>query len=83
MGRYAIEPDNATKSAKAKGSNLRVHFKVSPSNSNMVRTRHCCNKKLPLLPPSFNRSTASDLTGILLILVDIHTSKAVSTGHLL
>ena len=23
MGRYAIEPDNATKSAKAKGSNLR------------------------------------------------------------
>ena len=28
MGRYATEPDNATKSAKAKGSNLRVHFKV-------------------------------------------------------
>ena len=27
MTRYAIEPDNATKSAKAKGSNLRVHFK--------------------------------------------------------
>jgi hypothetical protein len=23
MGRYAIEPDNATKSAKARGSNLR------------------------------------------------------------
>ena len=29
MGRYAMEPDNASKSAKAKGSNLRVHFKVS------------------------------------------------------
>ena len=29
MGRYAAEPDNATKAAKAKGSNLRVHFKVS------------------------------------------------------
>ncbi len=28
MGRYAAEPDNATKSAKAKGSNLRVSFKV-------------------------------------------------------
>ena len=28
MARYAIEPDNATKSAKARGSNLRVHFKV-------------------------------------------------------
>merc|ERR1719512_540807 len=27
MTRYASEPDNATKSAKAKGSNLRVHFK--------------------------------------------------------
>ena len=31
MGRYATEPDNATKSAKAKGSNLRVHFKVQKS----------------------------------------------------
>ena len=29
MGRYASEPDNATKAAKAKGSNLRVHFKVN------------------------------------------------------
>ena len=28
MGRYAAEPDNATKAAKACGSNLRVHFKV-------------------------------------------------------
>merc|ERR1712088_1273010 len=27
MGRYAAEPDNATKAAKARGSNLRVHFK--------------------------------------------------------
>lgn len=29
MGRYAREPDNAVKSCKARGSNLRVHFKVS------------------------------------------------------
>lgn len=28
MGRYAREPDNATKSCKSRGSNLRVHFKV-------------------------------------------------------
>ena len=28
MGRYAAEPDNVPKSAKARGSNLRVHFKV-------------------------------------------------------
>uniref|UniRef100_A0A0K8TPN0 Large ribosomal subunit protein uL22 n=1 Tax=Tabanus bromius TaxID=304241 RepID=A0A0K8TPN0_TABBR len=27
MGRYAREPDNASKSCKARGSNLRVHFK--------------------------------------------------------
>ncbi len=33
MGRYAAEPDNATKSAKARGSNLRVSFKVSASKS--------------------------------------------------
>lgn len=29
MGRYAKDPDNATKSCKSRGSNLRVHFKVS------------------------------------------------------
>lgn len=29
MGRYAHEPDNATKSCKSRGSHLRVHFKVS------------------------------------------------------
>ena len=29
MGRYAQEPENPSKTAKAKGSNLRVHFKVS------------------------------------------------------
>lgn len=28
MGKYAREPDNASKSCKARGSNLRVHFKV-------------------------------------------------------
>lgn len=28
MGRYAHEPDNATKSCKSRGSHLRVHFKV-------------------------------------------------------
>lgn len=28
MARYSHEPDNATKSCKARGSNLRVHFKV-------------------------------------------------------
>lgn len=28
MAKYSHEPDNATKSCKARGSNLRVHFKV-------------------------------------------------------
>lgn len=28
MGRYSKEPDNPAKSCKARGSNLRVHFKV-------------------------------------------------------
>lgn len=31
MGRYAKEPDNPAKSCKSRGSNLRVHFKVSLS----------------------------------------------------
>ena len=41
MGRYAIEPDNATKSAKAKGSNLRVHFKNTRETAQAI-------KKMPL-----------------------------------
>merc|ERR1711934_959041 len=45
MGRYAIEPDNATKSAKAKGSNLRVHFKNTREAAQAI-------KKMPL-----NRAT--------------------------
>lgn len=32
MGRYAREPDNCSKSCKARGSNLRVHFKVSEND---------------------------------------------------
>merc|ERR1711933_494521 len=41
MTRYAIEPDNATKSAKAKGSNLRVHFKNTRETAQAI-------KKMPL-----------------------------------
>merc|ERR1711970_997940 len=38
---YAIEPDNATKSAKAKGTNLRVHFKNTRETAQAI-------KKMPL-----------------------------------
>merc|ERR1712047_67596 len=41
MGRYASEPDNATKAAKAKGSNLRVHFKNTREAAQAI-------KKMPL-----------------------------------
>merc|ERR1712083_930040 len=37
-GRYAIEPDNATKSAKAKGSNLRVHFKNTRETAQAIKS---------------------------------------------
>jgi large subunit ribosomal protein L17e len=37
MGRYAMEPDNATKSAKAKGSNLRVHFKNTRETAQAIK----------------------------------------------
>merc|ERR1712083_839963 len=46
MGRYSAEPDNATKSAKARGSNLRVHFKNTRETAQAI-------KKMPL-----NRATA-------------------------
>merc|ERR1712110_162335 len=38
MTRYAIEPDNATKSAKAKGSNLRVHFKNTRGTAQAIKS---------------------------------------------
>merc|ERR1711926_70974 len=41
MVRYAAEPDNATKAAKAKGSNLRVHFKNTRETAQAI-------KKMPL-----------------------------------
>merc|ERR1711909_25913 len=44
-GRYAAEPDNATKAAKARGSNLRVHFKNTRETAQAI-------KKMPL-----NRAT--------------------------
>merc|ERR1712113_727432 len=37
MGRYAIEPDNATKAAKARGSNLRVHFKNTRETAQAIK----------------------------------------------
>merc|ERR1712130_94778 len=38
MGRYAIEPDNATKSAKARGSNLRVHGKNTRETAQAIKS---------------------------------------------
>merc|ERR1712200_284306 len=38
LGRYAIEPDNATKSAKAKGTNLRVHFKNTRETAQAIKS---------------------------------------------
>ena len=37
MGRYDIEPDNANKSAKAKGSNLMVHFKNTRETAQAIK----------------------------------------------
>merc|ERR1711977_301660 len=45
MGRYAQEPENASKAAKARGSNLRVHFKNTRETAQAI-------KKMPL-----NRAT--------------------------
>merc|ERR1712116_113937 len=37
MGRYSREPDNPTKSCKARGSNLRVHFKNTGEAANTIK----------------------------------------------
>ncbi|CAG0892942.1 unnamed protein product [Cyprideis torosa] len=41
MVRYALEPDNPAKSCKARGSNLRVHFKNTRETAQVI-------KKMPL-----------------------------------
>merc|ERR1712124_35899 len=41
MGRYAQEPENASKTAKARGSNLRVYFKNTRETAQAI-------KKMPL-----------------------------------
>lgn len=50
MGRYSREPDNATKSCKARGPNLRVHFKVS----------------YPVIPPDLRRTPKLSIMLLLL-----------------
>ncbi|CAG9762646.1 unnamed protein product [Ceutorhynchus assimilis] len=37
MGRYAREPDNSAEYCKARGSNLRVHFKNTCETANAIR----------------------------------------------
>merc|ERR1712198_581820 len=37
MGRYSREPDNPTKSCKARGSNLCVHFKNTREAANTIK----------------------------------------------
>ncbi|XP_013790258.1 60S ribosomal protein L17-like [Limulus polyphemus] len=38
MGRYSMEPEIATKSCKARGSNLRVHFKNTHETARAVKS---------------------------------------------
>lgn len=40
MGRYSTEPENATKSCKARGSNLRVHFKNTRETAQAIKHMH-------------------------------------------
>ena len=40
MGRYARDPENNTKSCKARGSNLRVHFKNTHEAAMAIKGMH-------------------------------------------
>merc|ERR1711964_539936 len=40
MGRYAQEPDNPSKTAKSRGSNLRVHFKNTRETAQAIKGMH-------------------------------------------
>ncbi len=38
MGRYSTDPENPTKSCKARGSNLRVHFKNTRETARAIKS---------------------------------------------
>merc|ERR1712140_25265 len=40
MTRYSLDPENATKSAKAMGSHLRVHFKNTRETAQAIKRMH-------------------------------------------
>merc|ERR1711976_69090 len=40
MTRYSLDPENATKSAKARGSHLRVHFKNTRETAQAIKRMH-------------------------------------------
>ena len=40
MTRYSLDPENATKSAKARGSHLRVHFKNTRETAQSIKNMH-------------------------------------------
>merc|ERR1711893_578476 len=40
MTRYSLDPENATKSAKARGSHLRVHFKNTRETAHAIKHMH-------------------------------------------
>jgi len=40
MGRYSADPENATKSAKARGSHLRVHYKNTRETAKTLKNMH-------------------------------------------
>merc|ERR1712154_490099 len=76
MGRYAIEPDNATKAAKARGSNLRVHFKNTRETAQAI-------KKMPLTAQPHTsrmllpRRKSSHSGGLWVVSVDMHRQRYI------
>merc|ERR1711860_237799 len=45
MTRYSLDPENATKSAKAMGSHLRVHFKNTRETAQAIKRMHLSRAK--------------------------------------
>lgn len=54
MGRYSHEPVNQTKSCKARGSNLRVHFKVNMRLRGSITSKATCSTRECLCTDSIN-----------------------------
>merc|ERR1712179_686857 len=78
MTRYSTEPDNPAKSCKARGSNLRVHFKNTRETAQAIKGLHI-RKATQYLKDVIITKGAFHSEDSVVELVELHKLKSSST----